>query len=574
MKKVLVIGSGGREHALVWQLKRSPQVGKVFCAPGNAGIAADAECVNIKVDQLEKLADFAVKEKIDLTVVGPEAPLCDGVVDVFKARGLKIFGPDKIAAQLEGSKDFAKKFMVKYGIPTAASETFEDPAPACEYIDAQFDAGAKGIVVKADGLAAGKGVLVAENRDGAKDFVKECFDGAFGSAGTKVVIEEMLVGEEASVLALTDGKTIVQMVSSQDHKRIFDNDRGPNTGGMGAYSPAPVVTDEVKDLIETQVLQPFLKGINEEKLNFRGVIFCGIMVCDNKPKVLEFNVRFGDPEIQPVMRRFIGDWYDVLEKTVDGKLADAKLEWSKEAAISVVIASGGYPGKYEKGKEITGLDRAAETGAVVFHCGTAKKGDKIVTDGGRVLGVSAVGKSIFHAKMAAYYGVRQISFDDMFYRNDISDKALKRPLTPLKTKTAWIMVGILTLLCAAWIQPFFNQECATKWLIAKGVVAAYLIIRSILLIRKGKFSTRNCIGCFTILVMMVMMTYMFVAKENKALEAAEQKTEAVKAPAKKVEAPAKDAKAPAQKVEAPAKDAKAPAKKVEAPAKKADAPAK
>ena len=560
MKKVLVIGSGGREHALVWQLKRSPQVGKVFCAPGNAGIAADAECVNIKVDQLEKLADFAVKEKIDLTVVGPEAPLCDGVVDVFKARGLKIFGPDKIAAQLEGSKDFAKKFMVKYGIPTAASETFEDPAPACEYIDAQFDAGAKGIVVKADGLAAGKGVLVAENRDGAKDFVKECFDGAFGSAGTKVVIEEMLVGEEASVLALTDGKTIVQMVSSQDHKRIFDNDRGPNTGGMGAYSPAPVVTDEVKDLIETQVLQPFLKGINEEKLNFRGVIFCGIMVCDNKPKVLEFNVRFGDPEIQPVMRRFIGDWYDVLEKTVDGKLADAKLEWSKEAAISVVIASGGYPGKYEKGKEITGLDRAAETGAVVFHCGTAKKGDKIVTDGGRVLGVSAVGKSIFHAKMAAYYGVRQISFDDMFYRNDISDKALKRPLTPLKTKTAWIMVGILTLLCAAWIQPFFNQECAAKWLIAKGVVAAYLIIRSILLIRKGKFSTRNCIGCFTILVMMVMMTYMFVAKENKALEAAEQKTEAVKAPAKKVEAPAK-------KVEAPAKDAKAPAKKADAPAK-------
>ena len=520
MKKVLVVGSGGREHALVWQLKRSPQVQKVFCAPGNAGIAADAECVNIKVDQLEKLADFAVKEKIDLTVVGPEAPLCDGIVDVFNARGLKVFGPDKFAAQLEGSKDFAKKFMVKYGIPTAVSETFESADAACAYIDAQFEAGVNGIVVKADGLAAGKGVLVAENRDGAKDFVKECFDGAFGAAGTKVVIEEMLVGEEASVLALTDGKTIVQMVSSQDHKRIFDNDCGPNTGGMGAYSPAPVVTKEVEELIETQVLKPFLKGINEEKLNFRGVIFCGIMVCDGKPKVLEFNVRFGDPEIQPVMRRFIGDWYDVLEKTVDGKLAEAKLEWSKEAAISVVIASGGYPGSYEKGKEITGLDNAAQIGAVVFHCGTAKKGDAIVTDGGRVLGVSYTNKSLFYAQRSAYAAVRQIFFENMFYRNDIGNKALFRMLKPMKAEKAWLWLGILAVCCLAWIQPFFNQECALKWLIAKVVISAYLLVRGMILIRQKKFSVRNCIGCFVILAIMAMMTTMLVDKEKKSVAAA------------------------------------------------------
>ena len=527
MKKVLVVGSGGREHALVWQLKKSPQVGKVFCAPGNAGIAADAECVNIKVDQLEKLVDFAVKEGIDLTVVGPEAPLCDGIVDVFNARGLKVFGPDKIAAQLEGSKDFAKKFMVKYGIPTAASETFEDPQAACDYIDAEFAAGAKGIVVKADGLAAGKGVLVAENRTGAKDFVRECFDGAFGAAGTKVVIEEMLLGEEASVLALTDGKSIVQMVSSQDHKRIFDNDRGPNTGGMGAYSPAPVVTEEVKELIETTILKPFLRGINEEKLNFRGVIFCGIMIYEGVPKVLEFNVRFGDPEIQPVMRRFVGDWYDVLEKTVDGKLDEAKLEWSKEAAISVVIASGGYPGDYEKGKEITGLDRAAQTGAVVFHCGTAEKGGKIVTNGGRVLGVSAVGRNILQAKSMAYFGVRQIEFDKMFYRKDISDKALRRPYMPMKAKNAWIALAVMAVVCAAWIQPFFNQACSMKYTVAKAAISLYLLIRCALLITKKRFSLRICIGSFVILAIMAMMVSMFAKKELQNRSRARSNVEAV-----------------------------------------------
>ncbi len=509
MKRVLVIGSGGREHALVWQLKQSPQVEKVYCAPGNAGIAADAECVDIKVSELEKLADFAVSKKISLTVVGPEAPLCDGIVDVFKAHGLKIFGPDKYAAQLEGSKDFAKQFMVKYGIPTAKSETFENPDDACNYIDNQFAAGAKGIVVKADGLAAGKGVLVAENRTGAKDFVKECFDGAFGAAGTKVVIEEMLVGEEASVLALTDGKSIIQMVSSQDHKRIFDRDLGPNTGGMGAYSPAPVVTREVEARIEEEVLKPFLKGINAEGLYFRGVIFCGIMVDDGKPKVLEFNVRFGDPEIQPVMRRFDGDWFDVLEKTVDGKLSEATLNWKKDAAVSVVMASGGYPGKYEKGKEITGLAEAAETGAVVFHCGTARKDGKIVTDGGRVLGVCATGKSVREAIFGAYYGVQKISFDQMFFRRDIGAKALRRPSKKINGAKAWLWWLVLAI-CAGWWCATGNHDVHVKFTMAKIFVSVFVIVRSLILVCRNKLSYRIAVGTAAMLFFMMVLVSILI----------------------------------------------------------------
>ena len=515
MKKVLVIGSGGREHALVWQLKRSPQVEKVFCAPGNAGIAADAECVNIKVDELEKLADFAKENAIDFTVVGPEAPLCAGIVDVFKSRGLAIFGPDKVAAQLEGSKDFAKKFMVKYNIPTAAYDTFTDAEKACEYIDTQFDAGVKGIVVKADGLAAGKGVLVAENRTGAKDFVKECFNGAFGNAGTRVVIEEMLTGEEASILALTDGKTIIPLVSSQDHKRIFDRDRGPNTGGMGAYSPAPVVTDAVSARIDQEILQPFLKGINEEKLDFKGVIFCGLMIENGIPKVLEFNVRFGDPEIQPVMRRFEGDWYDVLQKTADGKLAEAELKWSKDAAVSVVIASGGYPGKYESGNEITGLQEAADTGAVVFHCGTTEKDGKIVTAGGRVLGVSATGKSIRNAIYNAYYGVRPISFKDMFYRKDIGFKALRRPAAPVARKrTALAMLfflafaGILLVYPWADILPakYANWEPVT---IIRAAVFLFALLRlSVATVRKQLTYRLYCVTFLTFLFIWVFSQLM------------------------------------------------------------------
>ena len=423
--KVLVIGSGGREHALVWQLKQSPEVEKIYCAPGNAGIAADAECVAIRVNELEKLADFAEKNGIDLTVVGPEAPLCDGVADVFRARNLAVFGPDKAAAQLEGSKEFAKAFMLKYGIPTAKAAAFDHEEVAAAYIRQEFAAGEKGIVVKADGLAAGKGVFVADNAEEALAFLHDCFDGAFGSAGAKVLIEECLYGEEASILALCDGKTIVPLVSSQDHKRVGDGDTGLNTGGMGAYSPAPVVDDGVWRQVHDEILAPFLKGVQAEKLDFRGVIFVGIMVCGGKPKVLEFNVRFGDPEIQPVLRRFDGDWFDVLDKVAHGRLAEAELVWSDDPAVSVVLASGGYPGDYEKGFEIRGLEEAAATGAVVFHAGTAFKDGKIVNAGGRVLGVSARGKTIAEAIDKAYQAVDKISFKGGFCRRDIGAKALK-----------------------------------------------------------------------------------------------------------------------------------------------------
>ena len=424
--KILVVGSGGREHAIIWCLKQSKQVEKIFCAPGNAGIAADAECVNINVDELEKLADFAQQNNIDLTVAGPEAPLCDGITDVFNARGLAVFGPDKEAAQLEGSKDYAKRFMLKYGIPTAKAATFEDASDAKEYVRSEFESGSDGIVVKADGLAAGKGVLVAPDAKSACDFIDSCFGGEFGSAGTKVVIEEMLTGEEASILALCDGKTIIPMVSSQDHKRVFDNDEGPNTGGMGAYSPAPVVTEEVAERIDREILQVFLRGIQKEKLNFKGVIFVGLMISNGIPKVLEFNVRFGDPEIQAVLRRFDGDFAETLKLVSEARLAEANLTWKDDPAVSVVIASGGYPGKYAKGKIISGLDRAAEKGAVVFHAGTAFDADRnIVSAGGRVLGVSATGKTIDEAIKNAYAGVREITFEGCFCRSDIGAKAAK-----------------------------------------------------------------------------------------------------------------------------------------------------
>ena len=327
--KILVIGSGGREHALCWKLHESASCTELFCAPGNAGIGSVAKIVNIGVDKLDELADFAAYNKIDLTVVGPEAPLCDGITDVFEKRGLKIFGPDKYAAQLEGSKSFAKDFMLKYGIPTAKAADFTDFESAKKYIENEFANGEKAIVIKADGLAAGKGVLVAESCEDAVNFTKECFDGAFGASGAKVLIEECLFGEEASIFGLTDGKTIVALASSQDHKRIFDDDKGLNTGGMGAYSPAPVVDEKAWDFIHKNILDRFLAGIKAENFNFKGVIFVGIMVTDKGPKVLEFNVRFGDPEAQVVMRRLDSDLADILDKCVDGKLAEAEIKWKK-----------------------------------------------------------------------------------------------------------------------------------------------------------------------------------------------------------------------------------------------------
>ena len=424
--KILVVGSGGREHAICWKLKQSAQVEKLWCAPGNAGIASVAECVDIGVEDLEKLADFAVANGVDLTVAGPEAPLCAGLTDVFHARGLVVFGPDKEASRLEGSKDYAKQFMVRWGIPTAASETFTNADDAIAYAQKYFATGAKALVVKADGLAAGKGVLVAESCESCCDFIRQCFEGAFGSSGSKVVLEECLYGEEASILALCDGNTIIPLVSSQDHKRVFDNDMGPNTGGMGAYSPAPVVTPDVEKAIAETILKPFLHGVQQEKLGFRGVIFVGIMVTEQGPKVLEFNVRFGDPETQPVLRRFDGDLADVMFKTATGNLADAKLIWSDDPAVSVVIASGGYPGSYTKGYPISGLEDAAATGAVVFHAGTAMKDGAIVNTGGRVLGVSARGKDIREAISRAYDAVAKIHFQDCFSRKDIGAKALLR----------------------------------------------------------------------------------------------------------------------------------------------------
>ncbi|MBE6369888.1 MAG: phosphoribosylamine--glycine ligase [Lentisphaerae bacterium] len=424
--KILVVGSGGREHVLCWTLAKSKNAEKIYCAPGNAGIAQEFECVDIKVSELEKMADWAVENQIDFTVVGPEAPLCDGIVDVFKARNLAIFGPSKAAAQLEGSKTFAKKFMEKYNIPTARAAEFDTPAPAKDYVAAEFANGEKGIVVKADGLAAGKGVLVADNAKDACDFIDLCFEGGFGGAGNRVLIEECLFGEETSVLALVDGNTIRPLASSQDHKRAYDQDKGPNTGGMGAYSPAPVVTDAVMAEVKTNVLDNVLKGLQAEGLDFRGLLFVGAMVTDKGVKVLEFNVRFGDPEVQAVLSRFEGDLLDVMQKVAAGKLTDAELVWSDEPAVCVVMASGGYPGDYAKGFVISGLEAAAATGAKVFHAGTGLNSDgKIVNTGGRVLGVTARGGDVAQAIKNAYRAVDCISWEGAFCRRDIGYHALE-----------------------------------------------------------------------------------------------------------------------------------------------------
>jgi len=426
--KVLVVGSGGREHILCWKLAQSQGVEKVFCAPGNAGIAADAECVDIAVTDLNSLADFAEKNQIGLTMVGPEVPLCEGIVDVFKQRKLRIFGPDKQAAQLEGSKIFAKDFMRKYNIPTAGSEVFTEAAPAIAYVRKVFADGAKGLVVKADGLAAGKGVIVAATAEEAIQGVNQCFDGEFGAAGKRVLMEECLFGEEASIFALTDGTTIIPMASAQDHKRIGDGDSGPNTGGMGAYSPAPVVDDKVMAIFKNEILGNFLKGLQAEGLYYRGVVFVGLMVTEQGPKVLEFNVRFGDPETQAVLLRLENNLAEVLGKVADAKLNEVELRWTPGATVCVVMASGGYPGNYNKGFEISGFAEAEAAGTKVFHAGTAFKNGKIVNVGGRVLGVTAKGATIREAIDTVYKGVKKISWQDAYFRSDIGHRALKRGL--------------------------------------------------------------------------------------------------------------------------------------------------
>ena len=424
--KILVVGSGAREHAMVWKLSAGKNVDEICCAPGNAGIAGIARCIPIKADAVDALADYALLNAIDLTVVGPEVPLCAGIADVFRSRGLAVFGPSKAAAQLEGSKDFAKQFMFRYGIPAAKSATFTDFSSAEQYVRDEFRRSIPGIVIKADGLAAGKGVGVCASLPEALEFLSGCFDGAFGSAGSKVVVEEMLLGEEASIFAFTDGETIRLLASAQDHKRVGDGDTGPNTGGMGAYSPAPVIDDAMTERIKKEILDPFLKGIRAEALDYRGVIFVGIMVTAEGPKVLEFNVRFGDPETQAVLSRFDGDLAEVMLAVAGKKLSNAEFGWIDDPAVCVVMASAGYPGSCEKGFEITGIAEAEKTGVKVFHAGTALKDGKIVNAGGRVLGVTATGSDIRQAIEKAYRGVDLIHWQGAFCRRDIGHRALER----------------------------------------------------------------------------------------------------------------------------------------------------
>jgi len=428
--KVLVVGSGGREHALVWKISQSARVIKIYCAPGNAGIKKMAECVHIEATDIDGLLQFARKEKIDLTIVGPESSLAGGIVDCFEDEGLRIFGPRKSAAILEGSKVFAKEFMEKYGIPTASFKVFDDLKKAKKYID---HTGAP-LVIKADGLAAGKGVIVAattKEAKGAVDLIMQ--DKAFGEAGSKVVIEACLQGEEASFIAFTDGKTVLPLPTSQDHKAIYDGDKGPNTGGMGAYSPAPVVTEAIADFVMNKVMQPTIAGMAAEGRPFKGMLYAGLMIDGDDVKVLEFNCRFGDPEAQPLLMRLKSDVVDIFEAVIDERLDSIEMKIDPRPTVCVVMSSGGYPGHYETGKVIKGLTAAArETGVQIFHAGTAIKNERTVTAGGRVLGVTAVGKTLEKAIEQAYKAVNQIQWTGVHYRHDIGAKALRRPEKPVE----------------------------------------------------------------------------------------------------------------------------------------------
>ena len=420
--KVLVIGSGGREHALVWKLRQSPRVEKIYCAPGNAGIGELAELAPINPDRLDDLAAFAEKEKIDLTVVGPELPLVLGIAELFEKKGLRVFAPGRAAARLEGSKAFAKEILQENNIPTAAFGAFSAAAAAKKYL-----AGLKPpYVIKADGLAAGKGVLICAVREEAESAVDDVLvRRLFGAAGEKVVIEEFLAGEEASFMMLTDGEHILPLASSQDHKRVFDGDEGPNTGGMGAYSPAPAVTPEIHRRIAEEILTPLLRGLKKRGIRYRGVLYVGLMLTADRPKVLEFNARFGDPECQPLMARLKSDLVPLIEATIDGRLDQVKAEWHDEPAVCVVLTAGGYPGEYEKGKEIHGLDALKDwRNGAVFHAGTVKKDGRWLTAGGRVLGVTARGKDIAAAVAEAYRAVEKIHWEGMHYRKDIAKRAL------------------------------------------------------------------------------------------------------------------------------------------------------
>ncbi|WP_444906506.1 phosphoribosylamine--glycine ligase [Microbulbifer sp. SSSA008] len=423
---VLVIGSGGREHALAWKAAQNPNVGTVYVAPGNAGTAREPKLENIAigVDNFAALADFAEENGVELTIVGPEAPLVDGVVDFFNARGLAIFGPSKGASQLEGSKAFTKDFLERHTIPTAAYRNFTEVEPAVAYIR---ERGAP-IVVKADGLAAGKGVIVAETEEQAELAVRDMLSGnAFGEAGCRVVIEEFLQGEEASFIVMVDGENILPMATSQDHKRVGDGDTGPNTGGMGAYSPAPVVTDTIYQRIMQEVIEPTVKGLASEGTPYTGFLYAGLMIdSDGTPKVIEYNCRFGDPETQPIMIRLKSDLVDLCMAALDKKLDTVTAEWDSRPALGVVLAAHGYPGSYRKGDAISGLDKADGDNAKVFHAGTALDGERVVTNGGRVLCATAMGDTVAEAQENAYESARAIYWDGVFFRKDIGYRAVER----------------------------------------------------------------------------------------------------------------------------------------------------
>lgn len=419
--KVLIIGSGGREHALAWKISQSPRVTKIYCAPGNAGISRVAECIPIQPTDIINLLSFAKQEGISLTVVGPEAPLAIGIVDRFREAGLRIFGPSMAAAQMEASKIFSKKIMEKYKIPTADSKDFTEVNKAIDYIK---EKGAP-LVIKADGLAAGKGVIIAATEQEAIDALKILMiDKAFGQAGEKIIIEEFLEGEEASFLVFTDGHAIVPMPLSRDHKRILDNDKGPNTGGMGAYSPVPSVSMKMIDSVIKDIVKPVIAGLEKEGCSYEGILYTGLMITpEGIPKVLEFNCRFGDPEAQPILMRLETDIVEIIEAVIDKRLSEIEVKWSDKVAVCVVMASGGYPDKYQNGRIITGLDSIGDKkDVVVFHAGTAIKDNNIVTAGGRVLGVTALGDDMTIAIKRAYGAVEKIGFEGMQYRKDIGEK--------------------------------------------------------------------------------------------------------------------------------------------------------
>ncbi len=420
--KLLVIGSGGREHALVWKLAQSGRVTQLFCAPGNAGIALQAECIPIAATDIDRLVAFAIEKQIDLTIVGPEASLCAGIVDAFRAKGLRVFGPSQQAAQLEGSKVFSKRLLLKYGVPTAAAEIFDNADTARAFIRKH----AVPVVVKADGLAAGKGVVVAQSVEEAERAIDDIMlRKIFGGAGAQVVVEECLAGEEVSVMALVDGRTFRVLATAQDHKRVFDGDRGPNTGGMGAYSPTPVVGKELNGPID-EIFRRTLGGLRAEGIDYRGVLYAGLMLTKQGPSVLEFNCRFGDPETQVVVPRMDFDLIEAALATIEGRLDALDLKWKPEAAVCVVMAAGGYPGPFERGKTIEGLKETAGLDNVtVFHAGTRRgAGGQIVTDGGRVLGVTALGGNIAEAARGAYDAAQRITFDGAQFRRDIAARAL------------------------------------------------------------------------------------------------------------------------------------------------------